>query len=104
MCSLCCYKLRKVFNKKGDNPTKNNGHQILDNSFINRLNMTQKMLAPKLEISLMYPLPIFHVETTVLTLTPTYRETLIIKIWEKENKKAFINKKPIYKAKEYELF
>jgi hypothetical protein len=66
--------------------------------------MTQKILAPKLEISLMYPLPIFQIEKPVLTVAPAYRETIIIKIWEKENKKAFINKKPIYKAKEYELF
>lgn len=66
--------------------------------------MSQKILASKLEISMMYSLPFFHIETPVLTIAPAFRETIIIKIWEKENKKAFINKKPIYKAKEYELF
>lgn len=66
--------------------------------------MTQKMLTPTMEISVMYPLSVNQEDTPILNISPNYREIGIIKIWDKDNKKAFINKKPIYKAKEYELF
>ena len=66
--------------------------------------MIQKMFVEKFEVPSLYPLPLVQFSVPVLDINLEIKEKVASKSLKGENEKAFIDKKPIYKAKNYELF
>jgi hypothetical protein len=66
--------------------------------------MIQTMYVDKSEISILYSLPLVQMNAPVLDINLEVREKVVNRISRSEKEKAFIDKKPIYKAKNHELF
>jgi len=66
--------------------------------------MIYKMYVDNSEISNLYALSLVQIDAPVLDINFEIKDKVLNRIKSNEKEKAFIDKKPIYKAKNHDLF